>query len=63
MTNGDKIRKMSDEDLAGLLANIFICPTCLANSVCSRRRAVCVEINFTCVKTVQNWLKQEAKDD
>lgn len=59
MTNGDKIRAMSDGDFAKFyaknLANCFGCP---AVSGCPWK----VKIGRkTCIKRIEDWLKQEAK--
>lgn len=54
-TNGDKIRQMSDEELARILIN----PPCF---ICSREVSVdCSDID--CKETILATLKQEAKDE
>ena len=59
MTNGDKIRAMSDEELA---RNIMFrvqgdCSVCPASKICRS------DSELTCKETVENWLRQEAKDE
>ena len=58
MTNGDKIRKMSDKELAEYLAAMpgdeNICSEC--------RRKYCDGV-LQCVKRWKIWLKQEVKDE
>ncbi len=53
-TNGDKIRQMSDEELAGKFG--YPCPL-TANKHCSGIS------NEECTECWLNWLKQEAKDE
>lgn len=64
MTNGDRIRQMSDEELAELL-NMKDAYTCIehycpAYTDCRRNGDW---RHTTCLQTIWNWLKQEAKDD
>jgi len=51
-TNGDKIRSMTDEELAKWLCNNMDCPICPGDSFCE----VCGGLSNGLVK----WLKQEA---
>ena len=54
ITNGDKIRKMSDEELAELLGDNMNCPTCPAFKDCHHE---------VCKISLLGWLKHEAKDE
>ena len=56
MTNGDKIRNMSDEEIAAQWANNRYCTNCPAEDVCEVPPRYCKEF-------IYNWLKQEAKDE
>lgn len=57
MTNADRIRSMSDEDLAAFLVNRD-CKTCDYN--CAERMREC---NVgRCLIFTENWLKQEVID-
>lgn len=57
ITNADRIRYMSDEELAELLATrISGCQTCI------HRYVVCVSEDFDCVDGVLQWLKSEVKE-
>ena len=58
MTNGDKIRQMSDEEIAKYLCN-FACIHCPASNFCD----LTIGNTKSCKKVVLNWLKQEAKDE
>ena len=71
MTNADKIRQMSDEELAPLLTpRVMFCDGCPAR--CPENEIPTVEEADTfgaktakdiCVSRVENWLKQEAKQE
>lgn len=57
MTNGDKIRAMTDEELEKWLdgiAGCFVCTYMGCKEFCS---------SSICVKNKLKWLKQECKDD
>ena len=54
MTNGDKIRAMSDWGLAEYLAFMIDCPTCPVIDDCH---------GDNCSDILLDWLKQEAKDE
>ena len=59
MTNGDKLRAMSDEDLAEfIMGPLDICAGCPVDEQCSHARICQLCINDMC-----KWLKEEAKDD
>ena len=60
MTNGDKIRQMSDEELAVYLraaGDGAVCPGDPGYLV------KCSDPSTSCYKCWLNWLKQEAKDE
>lgn len=71
MTNGDKIRAMSDEELAPLLTpKVMFCNGCPVK--CPESEIPTVEEADTfgtktakdiCVARVEDWLKKEAKKD
>lgn len=57
MTNGDRIRQMTDEELADNLLlshNMFTCRVCPYITCCKGK---------TCTDGANEWLRQEAKDD
>ena len=54
MTNGDCIRKMSDEELARWLYMIMDCACCPCFIQCN---------TCDCAATIDAWLAQEAKDE
>lgn len=60
MTNGDKIRQMSNEELATELRKHHFCP----GEILGALGCPFAEIGITnCHKCVKHWLKQEAKDE
>lgn len=60
MTNGDKIRVMSDEELAQFIHKKYdCCRTCPALQHCHDEDVDGRE----CIETIMGWLKQEAKDE
>ena len=56
ITNADKIRAMSDEELAKWMANKVEC------QYCSVRSEWCTESEASCRTNWLDWLKQEATD-
>ena len=56
MTNADRIRAMSDEELAELAFENITCYTCPQNLVCE------AESRRMCVSNLIDWLKKEAKE-
>lgn len=56
MTNGDKIRQMSDEELAKFIWSTHSCAFCPFGQMCD-------ETGITCPGNYISWLKQEAKDE
>ncbi len=61
MTNGDKIRSMTDEELAHF---ILIHTDCVLLSSCPAYNN-CAEYNNekACAETILEWIKQECKND
>lgn len=59
MTNGDKIRQMTDEELADKLVDKlnYRC------AVCAYHNAKCETTFCVCLEGVLNWLKQEVETD
>lgn len=53
MTNADRIRQMTDEELAMFLDEFDKCIVC--QIVCTRE--------YRCVKGITAWLKKEVKND
>ena len=58
MTNADKIRAMSDDELADWINNYCACPGCPAQDTCMKGHTG--EIN--CISVIRIWLKQEHKE-
>lgn len=63
MTNGDRVRQMSDEELAelwdGFEYDRKYVPECFENGDCDHEGYVCE----CCPKTFLNWLKAEAEGE
>ena len=58
MTNGEKIRSMTNEELAEFFDRILSdCVLCPVNDFCNEKAFV------NCEKTWKLWLKSEAKND
>ena len=53
MTNGERIRNMTDEKLAKFLINFDMCIVCQVK--CSKE--------YPCSKGIQEWLQKEAHED
>ena len=63
MTNGDKIRAMSDDKLARLLRQFGLCLAC-PGKILGVPGCPYSDIGITdCQKCVKHYLKQEAKDE
>ena len=56
MTNGDRIRQMTDEELAKMIVKGSICDMCSA--YCDAYKTP-----EDCVRNVIAWLKQEVSDE
>lgn len=54
MTNGDRIRKMDDEELSMFLGLNSECATCPAHKACH---------HDSCREAFLEWLCEEAKDE
>lgn len=55
ITNGDRIRMMTDEELAEVISGLGDCDTCyLYHRRCS--------MNISCKDAVLEWLRKEAED-
>lgn len=60
MTNGDKIRSMTDRKLAKIMAShIDDCDDCPLQEFCESQPDAAT---IGCKATIVRWLKQEAKD-
>ena len=62
MTNGDRLRAMTDEQIADYYeaANPFLCANyCPARKLCEETR----KKPMSCKQVLMTWLKQEAEDD
>ncbi len=59
MTNGERIRNMTDEELAEWLDNeaSFTCNICIREN----EKSSCAD--YMCVEGVAKWLKQEVQKD
>lgn len=57
MTNADKIRAMTDEELAKMLSTTYDCYWCPINCPTGAHGL------GECKETILDWLKQEVKDD
>ena len=56
LTNGDRIRAMSDEELAEALSNAIHCRTCYARNVCK------ISADSNCQQDHLTWLKQPVEE-
>lgn len=56
-TNGDRIRAMTDEELAAFIGHASLCVTIqgMVDDWCARYGS--------CTQCIRDWLKQEATDD
>lgn len=59
MTNGDRIRQMKDEELGDFLNAITDC----CGNLCDCENCQCYYPTESYKCNIQEWLKQEAKDD
>ena len=60
MTNGDKFRSMTDEELAHF---IYIHTDCISYSCPAYNNCAGYEGRKTCSKTILDWIKQECEND
>lgn len=59
MTNGEKIRSMTDEELAKFFCSLRIeCGLCIPWEICKKNIQF-----YTCSQIWGIWLKSEAEDD
>lgn len=65
MTNADKIRNMTDEQLSEFLSDRFDCDVCPCSYIEEIDNCIYCECTNgnTCVQVLLDWLKQEAKDN
>lgn len=66
MTNEQKIKSMSTEELAKLLDKyIYRCEECPAPQICQDEKfaPILAEGEFSCAKIIKIWLKAEADDN
>ena len=60
MTNGERIRQMTDEELAALIANEYdFCSLCAFHN----NELICTKQPTECSKGFLAWLKQEVSED
>ena len=59
VTNADRIRQMSDEELARFINFHTDCENCPAARVCEDNYALSSDV---CMAGIQKWLKQEVTD-
>ena len=65
-TNGDRVRKMTDEQLRDLWNRTFNEDMFPSDDVCSDGRYTCKWLNYSCEccpETFFNWLQAEAEDE
>ena len=56
VTNADRIRRMTDEELAKFIAPLASCPHCYA------RKVNIEDCGYDCKKAWLDWLKEEVQD-
>ena len=61
MTNGDRIRKMTDEQLSDFLHAIMLC--CNEETPCNGYYCPIYEGCARNIMCVERWIKQEAKEN
>lgn len=61
MTNADRIRAMTDEELSYIIGDHNTCSTCPAHSDACEK-AYEEESMPTCAELILDWLKQEVSD-
>lgn len=60
MTNADKIRQMSDEELAAWLAPRMLCKDC---TLCATYENLQACANMDCIRAAREYLQQEDEED
>ncbi len=63
MTNGDKLRQMSDAELYDNCLYMIDCALCDFWKRCDNSTANRISIYKVCRKTWMDWLSEEAKND
>jgi len=62
-TNADKIREMSDEELAKLIGSMIDHEYCDYKGCIVKQSGLCGFPDIGCDEAALKWLKQEAKDE
>lgn len=62
-TNGDRIRNMTDEELAEWLDNVAGCGVCVLNEGKYRYSGDHCAHEYECIPYIEKWLKQEVGED
>lgn len=60
MTNGERIRSMTDEEWADKLVVLFVCARCPIRKFCDENDS---SPTATCIRIWKRWLKSEVKND
>ena len=55
MTNGDRIRQMSDSELSKFIVDSITCKTCRIKDYCDKY----ARYNKSCLMTIQSWLCED----
>lgn len=63
MTNGDRIRQMTDEELAEWLDHVAGCGVCVLNEGKYRYSGDHCAHEHDCMQYIEKWLKQEVSED
>lgn len=61
MTNYEKIKSMSIEELAACYARNMTCGRCGATKMCQKSHTDSEIRNLSCSKRIQKWLNSEAE--
>ena len=62
-TNGDRIRQMTDEELAEWLDHVAGCGVCVLNEGKYRYSGDHCAHEYDCIQYIEKWLKQEVQSD
>lgn len=63
MTNADRIRQMTDEELAEWLDHVAGCGVCVLNEGKYRYSGDHCAHEYDCIQYIEKWLKQGVKND
>lgn len=63
LTNGDRIRQMTDEELAECLDHVAGCGVCVLNEGKYRYSGDHCGHEHDCMRYIEKWLKQEVSED